>query len=69
MDFYEVKQLNKVKTTHYKEGDFFKTSKSVGILINGKIQTLPLNLNEYVKKKDVEKLVKEMMGKENKSNE
>ena len=56
----KVDNLNKVKTEWYKEGQMFFTDKEVGILINGKIKKLNTttpNMNNYVKKNEVEKMI------------
>ena len=56
----KVQSLQKVKTDRYKEGDIFYTDKEVGILINGKIKKLntdTINMNNYVKKNEVEKMI------------
>ena len=37
---YKVNNLSKVDLRFYKEGDYFITSRSVGMLINGKMKTL-----------------------------
>ena len=37
---YKVNNLSKVDLRFYKDGDYFITSKSVGILTNGKMKTL-----------------------------
>ena len=37
---YKVNNLSKVDLRFYKEGDHFITSKSVGMLTNGKMKTL-----------------------------
>lgn len=53
---YKVKNLSKVNTTLYREGDHFITNRSVGILVNGKIKTIgndPPDLTDYAKKEDI----------------
>lgn len=53
---YKVKNLSKVKTELYVEGDHFITEKSVGILVNGKIKTIGNDvpdLSLYAKKVDI----------------
>lgn len=58
---YDVKSLASVDVTNYKQGDLFITDRSVGILIDGKIKTLnfdTINLKPYVKKAEVEKMIK-----------
>ena len=56
----KVDNLQKIKTEWYKEGQMFFTDKEVGILINGKIKKLNTttpNMNNYVKKSEVEKMI------------
>src|SRR5699024_2050749 len=53
---YKVKNLSKVNTTLYKEGDHFITDRGVGILVNGKVKTIgndKPDLSEYAKKEDI----------------
>ena len=53
---YRVTNLSKVNTTLYKEGDHFITSRSAGILVNGKIKTIgndTPDLSDYAKKDDI----------------
>lgn len=62
----KVTNLNKVDVTRYEEGDLFYTSKNVGILIEGKIKllnTTTVNLKNYVKKDEVEKMIENYMKK------
>lgn len=57
---YEVKSLHTINVTNYKNGDLFITNRSIGILANGKIQTLETSktdLSQYVKKADVQKMI------------
>lgn len=63
---YKVENLNKVNTTHYVEGNLFITNKSVGILLDGKVETIftgKPNLRNYVKKDDVQKMIDESLKK------
>lgn len=63
---YKVTSFSKVDTTKYIETDLFFTDKKVGILINGKIKdllpTIP-NVKDYVKKSEVEQMIKDAMKK------
>lgn len=64
VNFYKVKQFNKVNPEKYVEGSIFSTGKQVGILTDGKIVPLkasPPNLKDYVKKADVEKMIDERL--------
>ncbi len=57
---YEVKNLSKVNTTLYKNGDKFSTDKSIGVLHNGKIKTIgniPPDLTDYVKRDEVQQMI------------
>ena len=56
---YRVTAFNKVDTTRYSEGDLFISNKLIGMLVNGKIETLNRspNLTSYVRVKDVEKMI------------
>lgn len=57
---YKVKNLSKVNTTLYKEGDHFITDRSVGILVNGKLKTVgndSPDLSEYVKREEVKQMI------------
>lgn len=56
---YRVTAFNKVDTTRYIEGDLFISNKLIGMLVNGKIETLnrSQNLTSYVRVKDVEKMI------------
>lgn len=71
---YEVNSLNKVDPSKYVKGSLFMTNRSIGILNNGKIKTLStqsVNLKEYVKKDEVEKMIddrlKEVLNHEQKT--
>lgn len=69
---FKVDSLNKVDTTRYREGDFFITNKSVGILIGGKIKPIPTSnpsMKNYVKKEEVESIVYEILKKGVENNE
>ena len=68
---YQVKNLNKVNTTLYKEGDIFYTKKTAAMLINGKIRPLFANkpsLENYVRKDEVQKMIDEAIEKVVKQN-
>lgn len=56
MRVYNVTQLNKVKPSLYIEGDLFLTKQSIGILHNGKMDTL-------VKQSDVKKMIQREIKK------
>lgn len=56
MTIYKVTQLNKVKVSKYIEGDLFLTKQSIGILHNGKMDTL-------VKQSDVKKMIQREIKK------
>lgn len=62
MSIHKVESLNKVDQTRYIEGDFFLTKQSIGILHNGKIETL-------VKQSDVRKIVRDELKKVKKDGE
>lgn len=59
MNVITVTDFKKVDTTRYKAGQVFTTGKQLGILHQGTIEPLILqkDLKEYVKKKDVQKLI------------
>lgn len=66
----KVINFNEVDVSKYEEGNLFYTSKSVGILIDGKIKLLNTstpNLRNYVKKDEVEKMVVDIIKKVNKN--
>lgn len=52
----KVKSLSKVDTTKFKEGTFFTTSRTNGILLNGKIEPL-------LTKADVKKMINDSIKK------
>ena len=56
---YEVKNLNKVNTKLYKNGDIFYTDRSIGILHKGKVKTVGSSpdLTDYVKKDEVQAMI------------
>lgn len=56
MKVTEVNRLNRVDVTLYQPGDVFLTKQSIGILHNGKIETL-------VKQSDVRKMVRDELKK------
>lgn len=63
---FQVKSLADVQVINYKEGDIFITKRSIGILANGKIQTLETSkpdLSEYVKKDEVKKMIEKGVKK------
>lgn len=53
---HTVNSLNKVDTTKYIEGDVFLTKQSIGIIHNGKMETL-------VRQSDVRKIVRDELKK------
>lgn len=62
---YEVKNLSRVNTTLYKNGDMFFTNKSIGVLHNGKIKTIgnnPPDLTDYVKRDEVQQMIDEAIS-------
>ena len=56
MNVYQVENMSKVNVSRYIEGDVFMTKQRIGILHNGKIETL-------VKQSDVRKIVREELKK------
>lgn len=55
---YPVKNLSKVDTSHYTEGDLFFTKRSVGVLNNNEI--IPIgkpDLKDYVKRDEVQSMI------------
>lgn len=57
---FKVNSLAKVNTFNYREGDLFITNRSIGILMNGKIETLQTektDVSELVTKKELEKIL------------
>ena len=56
MNVYQVENMSKVNVSRYIEGDLFITKQRVGILHNGKIESL-------VKQSDVRKIVREELKK------
>jgi len=55
---YQVTRLNDIDKTHYKEGDFFMTDRSLAVLMHNEIKTIPLDLEKYVTKKDLQQALK-----------
>lgn len=68
MKVLTVNSIDKVDTTRYTEGDVFLEPGKVGILHNGKVEPLVrlTDLKDYVKKKDVQKLINDTLKKVNK---
>lgn len=66
MKILHVTNLKKVDTTRYIEGDLFLTDKQIGILHRGVIEPLvkKSDLNGYVKKADVQKMIDAAIKKE-----
>jgi len=62
---YQVTRLNDIDKTHYKEGDFFMTDRSLAVLMHNEIKTIPLDLDNYVTKKDLQ----QALAKERENNE
>ena len=63
---FKVKTLANIDLIRYKEGDIFITARSVGILANNEIKTFNferVNLKDYVKKKDVQKMIEKELEK------
>lgn len=61
-----VSNMEKVDVTSYLEGDVFISEKKIGVLHNGKIETLVMESDlkkTYVKKSDVVKMIDEAMKK------
>ena len=56
MNVYQVENMSKVNVSRYIEGDVFMTKQRIGILHNGKIESL-------VKQSDVRKIVREELKK------
>jgi hypothetical protein len=56
---YKVKNLSKVNTTLYKNGDTFYTDRSIGILHKGKVKTIgdTPDLSDYAKKDEVQAMI------------
>lgn len=54
-----VEDFKKVDFTRYKEGDVFLSKKQLAVLQEGKLEILvkQSDLKDYVKKKDVQKLI------------
>ena len=65
MKTVKVNSLKKVDVTRYKEGDLFLTEKEQAILQEGKLDPLvkQSDLKGYIKKKDVQKMIDEAIGK------
>lgn len=63
-----VTDLKQVNATQYQDGDVFISDKEIGVLHKGKIEPLIMkkDLKEYVKKKDVQKIITDMIKKEDK---
>ena len=61
---YKVNNLSKVDLRFYKEGDYFITSKSVGILANGKMKTLQDQSDLMTELNDLKNRVKALEGVE-----
>ena len=59
---YKVKNLSKVNTTLYKNGDIFYTDRSIGILHKGKVKTIGdiPDLSEYVKADEVQAMIPDL---------
>ena len=66
MKAYTVTDLKNVNVTKYVEGDVFLSSKQIGVLHQGTIEPLikQADLKEYVKKKDVVKLINDTLKKD-----
>ena len=62
MNVFQVENMSKVNVSRYIEGDLFITKQRVGILHNGKVETL-------VKQTDVRKMVREEVKKVLKDND
>lgn len=62
MSVIKVNQLSKINTTKYKEGTLFMTNQSIGIVHNGKVETL-------VKQSQVKKMIKDEVKKAVKASE
>src|SRR5690625_3034484 len=56
---YEVKNLSKVNTTRYKNGDIFYRDRSIRMLHKGKKKTIgdKTDLSDYVKKDEVQAMI------------
>lgn len=67
MKVLQVNNLEKVDPARYIEGDLFLTEEKIGILHKGKIEPMvkQSDLKEYVKKKDVAKIVAAELKKVN----
>ena len=65
MNVYPVNNIGKVDISRYKEGDVFTSDKKIGMIHNGKMEMLvrESDLKEYVKKKDVQKLIDDTLKK------
>lgn len=65
MAVHKVKNLSKVDPTMYMEGDLFISERSSALLLNGKLEPIvkQSDLKNYVKKKDVQKMIDETLKK------
>jgi len=69
VNVYNVKKFTKVDTTLYSEGSLFieEGTGKVGVLANSKIKqingSIP-SMYSYVKKEEVEKMIKDILKKE-----
>lgn len=62
MKVVPVTNFKQIDTTRYIEGDIFLAGKEIAVLQNGKIEPLvkKSDLKEYVKKKDLVKMMEEL---------
>lgn len=69
MKVLTVNNLEKVDASRYIEGDVFLTEEKIAVLHQGKIEPLvkQSDLKEYVKKKDVVKMIDAALKKVNTS--
>lgn len=60
-----VNDFKKIDKTRYKEGDIFLNKKQFAVLQDGQLEILvkQSDLKEYVKKKDVQKLIDDTLKK------
>ncbi len=65
MSVYNVQELKHIDVTRYKEGDVFLSQKQIGIIQSGTVEVLmrQSDLKEYVKKKDVKKMIDDTLKK------
>lgn len=53
-----VQDIKKMKKGYYDDGDLIISKKKIGILFNEKVIPLEVDLKQYIKKTDLDKILK-----------